>query len=55
MNTSPDTIVLASASPRRRELLTQIGVPHVVLAVDIDESAQPGEAPAALARRLARG
>lgn len=54
MNTSPDTIVLASASPRRRELLTQIGVPHVVLAVDIDESAQPGEAPSALARRLAR-
>jgi MAF protein len=54
MSTSPDTIVLASASPRRRELLTQIGVPHVVLAVDIDESAQPGEAPAALARRLAR-
>ncbi len=54
MSTSPDTIVLASASPRRRELLTQIGVPHVVLAVDLDESAQPGEAPAALARRLAR-
>jgi len=54
MSTSPDTIVLASASPRRRELLTQIGVPHVVLAVDIDESAQPGEAPSALARRLAR-
>lgn len=49
------TIVLASASPRRRELLAQIGVPHEVLAVDIDESALPGEAPAELALRLARG
>ncbi|HMA12695.1 MAG TPA: Maf family protein [Steroidobacteraceae bacterium] len=50
----PATLVLASASPRRRELLTQIGVPHEVLAVDIDESARPGEAPAGLALRLAR-
>jgi len=48
------TIVLASASPRRRELLAQIGVPHVVLAVDMDESPLPGESPAALAARLAR-
>jgi len=55
MTTLPNTIVLASASPRRRELLTQIGVPHEVLAVDIDESALPGEAPADLALRLARG
>jgi septum formation protein len=50
----PATIVLASASPRRRELLAQIGVPHVVLPVDMDESALTGEAPAALAARLAR-
>jgi septum formation protein len=55
MNSASRTIVLASASPRRRELLTQIGVPHEVLAVDIDESALPGEAPAELALRLARG
>lgn len=48
-------LVLASASPRRRELLAQIGVPHVVLAVDMDESPLPGESPAALASRLARG
>lgn len=54
MSISPPIIVLASASPRRRELLTQIDVPHQVLAVDIDESARPGEAPAALALRLAR-
>jgi septum formation protein len=54
MTSTMGTIVLASASPRRRELLAQIGVPHAVLAVDIDESALPGEAPAALAVRLAR-
>jgi septum formation protein len=53
MNTAGN-IVLASASPRRRELLTQIGVSHVVLAVDLDESPLPGESPAALAARLAR-
>lgn len=47
-------ILLASGSPRRQELLRQIGVPHAVLAVDLDESALPGEAPRALALRLAR-
>ena len=54
MTRIPPLIVLASASPRRRELLAQIGVPHVVLAVDIDETPLPGEAPASLALRLAR-
>ena len=49
----PD-IVLASASPRRRELLAQLGVRHAVLAVDVDETPLPDEAPAALAQRLAR-
>jgi septum formation protein len=48
------SIVLASASPRRRELLQQIGVVHEVLVVDVDESPLPGESPVALARRLAR-
>jgi septum formation protein len=48
------SIVLASASPRRRELLAQLGVPHEVLAVEVDETPLPGEQPAALARRLAR-
>ena len=47
-------IVLASASPRRRELLAQLGVPHRVLAVDIDETPGPGEAPQQLVQRLAR-
>jgi septum formation protein len=54
MTSAPGTLVLASASPRRRELLTQIGVEHEVVAVDIDESALAGEEPAALALRLAR-
>ena len=36
-------IILASASPRRKELLDQIGVHCQVLPVDIDESVKPGE------------
>jgi septum formation protein len=47
-------LLLASASPRRQELLAQIGVPHAVLAVDVDESALPGESPEQLVQRLAR-
>jgi septum formation protein len=47
-------IVLASASPRRRELLSQLGVPHEVLVVDADETPRPEETPDALARRLAQ-
>ena len=46
-------VCLASRSPRRRELLTQIGVPHVVSAADIDESVHPGEAPADYVVRIA--
>lgn len=49
------SLYLASASPRRRELLTQIGVPLSVLATAIDESPLPNEAPAAYVERLARG
>lgn len=47
-------IVLASRSPRRSQLLGQIGVAHEVLAVDLDETRQPGEPPRAYAERLAR-
>jgi septum formation protein len=46
-------IFLASASPRRGELLRQIGVAHEVRPVDIDESPVPGEKPAHYALRLA--
>ena len=48
-------IVLASSSPRRRELLALIGIAHTVLPADIDESVFPGEDPRAHAERLARG
>ncbi|WP_027910005.1 nucleoside triphosphate pyrophosphatase [Pseudomonas sp. URMO17WK12:I4] len=48
------TLYLASASPRRRELLAQIGVPFTTQVVPVDETAQPGEAPDAYVERLAR-
>lgn len=47
-------IYLASASPRRHELLRQIGVQHRVRAVDLDEKRRPGERPGDYALRLAR-
>jgi len=46
-------IVLASASPRRHELLRQIGVRFEVRVPDIDESPSDGEAPVEYVRRLA--
>jgi septum formation protein len=46
-------IVLASASPRRKELLQQIGVPFVVLVADIDETPLQGETPSDYVARLA--
>jgi septum formation protein len=45
---------LASASPRRRELLAQIGVPHAIESADVDESGRQGEAVSAYVQRLAR-
>lgn len=48
------TLVLASASPRRRELLDQIGVAYRVLAHDTDETRLPAELPQAYVSRLAR-
>lgn len=47
-------ITLASASPRRRELLQQIQVSYALLPVDIDESPLPGEAPEQHVQRLAQ-
>jgi septum formation protein len=47
-------IVLASSSRYRRELLERLRVPFSVDRPDVDESAQPGEAPASIALRLAR-
>ena len=54
MTTPPSPLVLASASPRRRDLLAQIGIaPDLILAADIDETPNRDEMPAAYARRMA--
>jgi septum formation protein len=47
-------VILASASPRRRELLTLIGIDHEVRPANIDESYLDGETPREHAERLAR-
>lgn len=47
-------VVLASASPRRRELLSLIGIAHDVRPSGVDETALPDESPVAHAERLAR-
>lgn len=47
------TLYLASGSPRRRELLTQIGVPFITLSAAIDESPLPNEPAHGYVERLA--
>jgi septum formation protein len=47
-------LILASQSPRRRELLAAADVPFIVDAADIDESRLPDEPPAAYVERVAR-
>lgn len=47
-------VILASASPRRRELLDLVGIAHEVQPADIDETYQAGEEAAPHAERLAR-
>ena len=47
------SVYLASASPRRRELLGQLGVGFDALPVDVDETPHPGEAPPDVVQRLA--
>ena len=46
-------LVLASASPRRRALLQQMGLPFEVVVTQVDERIQPDEKPAAYVERLA--
>ena len=53
MTTAWPSIYLASASPRRSQLLDQIGVPHVIRAADVDESRRPDESPRDYVTRLA--
>ncbi len=47
-------LVLASQSPRRRELLALLGLPFDIVAADVVETPRPGEGPAALVTRLSR-
>ena len=47
-------LILASSSPRRRELLTRTGLPFTIARPDIDESVQPGEAPDRYVARLSQ-
>ncbi|MGH8028949.1 MAG: Maf family protein [Arenimonas sp.] len=47
-------LYLASQSPRRRELLAQLGVDHGLLEVDVPEWREPGEPPADYVSRVAR-
>ena len=49
----PPGVLLASASPRRSELLRQVGVEHEVRPVDVDETWRRGEAPVEYVLRLA--
>jgi septum formation protein len=50
----PDRLVLASASPRRAELLSSAGYAFTVDPAEIDEAGEPGEAPEAYVLRIAR-
>jgi len=51
---APGSLVLASASPRRRELLESLDLDFVVRPAAVDETPNPGERPRDLVRRLAR-
>ena len=47
-------VILASASPRRRELLSRLALAFTVIPADVDEQQRPGEAPLSYVRRLAQ-
>lgn len=50
---SVPVLCLASASPRRRDLLWQIGVPHIAAAARVDETLLPGESAGDYVERVA--
>lgn len=54
MSPTRPKVILASQSPRRRELLSLVGIAHEVRPADVDERYLTGEAPRAHAERLAR-
>jgi septum formation protein len=51
---SAPTLILASSSPYRQQLLQRLGMPFVAIAPNLDESPQPGESPKNLTLRLAQ-
>lgn len=51
---NPPPIVLASGSPRRKQLLEMLRIPFRVIPPDVDEHVLPGEAPNAYVTRLSR-
>jgi len=53
MTLAPSSLILASSSPYRRELLERLRIPFSVSTPEIDETPQPGERPGQLALRLA--
>lgn len=53
-NNNLQMVILASRSPRRVELLKQVGIDCIVLPADIDESRRPNEAPTDYVKRLAK-
>lgn len=53
-NAAAPRVILASQSPRRRELLDLVGIRHEVRPADVDETPLPGEQPVPHAQRLAR-
>ena len=53
MPTVPPPLILGSTSRYRRDLLERLRLPFTVVAPEVDEAPLPGEAPAALAQRLA--
>ncbi|HEY5102317.1 MAG TPA: Maf family protein [Steroidobacteraceae bacterium] len=53
MAAAKPVLLLASASPRRRELLLQLGVAHSARAAHLDETVQPGETAPAYVQRMA--
>ena len=48
------SFILASSSPRRRELLGSLGIPFTIIKPDIDETQRPGEPPLEYVARLSR-
>lgn len=54
MNPPNPSFILASGSPRRRQLLESLAANFVTIVADVDETPLPGEDPSELALRLAR-